>query len=88
MGMTGNSRPASGAEHHMAHYWETAALAAGREHPLHGNSVGVATRVIAEIYRTLGSLVPAGVNPPDPALIRDLLDGAGYGAGRGSYNFV
>lgn len=79
MGMTGNSRPASGAEHHMAHYWETAALAAGREHPLHGNSVGVATRVIAELYRRLGSLVPAGVNPPDPAVIRDLLRGAGYG---------
>mgnify|MGYP002230374967 CR=1 FL=1 len=33
MGMVGNSRPASGAEHHFAHTWEVDALARGEEHP-------------------------------------------------------
>jgi len=81
MGMVGNSRPASGAEHHMAHYWETTALSAGRPHPLHGNSVGVATLMVAELYRMMGDRVPSGVNPPDPDSIRGLLAKAGYGQG-------
>lgn len=81
MGMVGNSRPASGAEHHTAHYWETTALAAGRVHPLHGNSVGAATLVIAELYRMLADKISAGVRPPDPDTIRSLLGGAGYGQG-------
>ncbi len=81
MGMVGNSRPASGAEHHMSHFWETTALAAGRPHPLHGNSVGSATLVIAEMYRFLGDRVPAGVEPPKPETVSALLAGAGYGQG-------
>ena len=36
MNMMGNSRPASGAEHHLAHYWEMRALWEGREPQSHG----------------------------------------------------
>lgn len=46
MGMVGNSRPASGAEHHLSHYWEIDAISKGTEHPLHGNSVGVGTQLL------------------------------------------
>src|SRR5690606_37660380 len=45
IGFIGYSRPASGAEHHLAHYWEIAALRNNQPHPLHGNSVGAATLV-------------------------------------------
>lgn len=48
--MAGNSRPASGAEHHLSHYWEMKSLREGRSEPLHGVKVGVATVLSAELY--------------------------------------
>lgn len=48
--MVGNSRPASGSEHHFAHYWEVRALKEGLAVPLHGQKVGVAAVLIAELY--------------------------------------
>jgi glycerol-1-phosphate dehydrogenase [NAD(P)+] len=39
MSYVGNSRPASGSEHHLAHYWEMMFLQAGQEEPLHGTKV-------------------------------------------------
>ena len=51
MGLVGISRPASGCEHHMAHFWELDALKKGIEHPLHGNSVGVGSIVACEAYQ-------------------------------------
>lgn len=77
MGMVGNSRPASGAEHHLAHYWEMDALKKGEEHPLHGNAVGAATVVSAAIYEMLAPGLPAGYNPPKPAEITAILRAAG-----------
>ncbi|HHV54655.1 MAG TPA: sn-glycerol-1-phosphate dehydrogenase [Firmicutes bacterium] len=49
----GNSRPASGAEHHLAHYWEMMFAQRGKEGPLHGAMVGVATSLVAELYHKL-----------------------------------
>ena len=51
MGLVGISRPASGCEHHMAHFWELDALKKGTEHPLHGNSVGVGSIVACRAYQ-------------------------------------
>lgn len=48
-----HSRPASGGEHHLSHYWEMAFLREGRRQILHGAKVGVATAIIAETYRAL-----------------------------------
>ncbi len=73
MGMFGNSRPASGAEHHFAHYWDEDAISRGVEHPLHGNSVGVGTVVAAEQYRIIKDKVPEGVDMPDPEEVTSLL---------------
>ncbi len=58
MGMLefGNSRPASGAEHHCSHYWEMKLLREGRPALLHGAKVGVATTLIAAHYARLRTL--------------------------------
>ena len=52
----GNSRPASGAEHHLAHFWEMRAGLTGKTHHLHGIEVGVAGTYIAELYHRVFSL--------------------------------
>lgn len=77
MGMVGNSRPASGAEHHFAHTWEVDALARGEEHPLHGNSVGAAAVVSASLYELAADLLPQGFQRPDKARILQCLEAAG-----------
>ncbi len=77
IGLAKDSRPASGAEHHLAHYWETEALARGVEHPLHGNSVGVGTVVISYIYKMVGRKYNIDIETPDPMVIRGLLKAAG-----------
>ncbi len=52
----GNSRPASGLEHHIAHYIEIKALMDGKIPPFHGSSVGVAEVIASEIYHKIFSL--------------------------------
>ncbi|WP_134685807.1 sn-glycerol-1-phosphate dehydrogenase [Brevibacillus migulae] len=49
----GHSRPASGAEHHLSHYWEQAFLETGVPQVLHGEKVAVATVMIADLYKRL-----------------------------------
>ena len=77
MQMVGNSRPASGAEHHMAHYWEMDALARGEEHPLHGNAVGVAAVLSASLYQLAADQLPPGFPLPDKQRLLSLLKQAG-----------
>lgn len=77
MGLVGNSRPASGAEHHFAHTWEVDALSRGEEHPLHGNAVGVAAVVSASLYELAASQLPGGFQRPDKARILQCLEAAG-----------
>jgi glycerol-1-phosphate dehydrogenase [NAD(P)+] len=77
MGLTGTSRPASGAEHHLAHFWEMEALAKGEQHPLHGNSVGVGTVVISSVYEQVASRIPMKVQFPKPDYVIELLGKAG-----------
>jgi len=50
MAKAGSSRPASGAEHHMAHYWEMRFIWENRPPLLHGLKVGFATLWIADLY--------------------------------------
>lgn len=74
MGLVGISRPASGSEHHLAHFWELDALARGIEHPLHGNSVGVGSIITSEAYRIMSEKFeePKEANPPSPDLLREI----------------
>ena len=55
MVIAGNSRPASGAEHHMSHFLEMDFLRRGRRIPLHGVKVGLGTMVSLYLYKTLRS---------------------------------
>lgn len=77
MGMVGVSRPASGAEHQMAHYWEMDALRRGEEHPLHGNAVGVGTVLAASLYEMAVEYLPQGFAAPDKGQILACLQAAG-----------
>lgn len=46
----GRSHPASGAEHHLSHYWEMEFLKRGNRALLHGAKVGVACAEISGLY--------------------------------------
>jgi glycerol-1-phosphate dehydrogenase [NAD(P)+] len=56
MVLNGNSRPASGAEHHLSHFWEMKLLQEGRPAVLHGAKVGIGTLHIARQYEQIRGL--------------------------------
>ncbi len=64
IGLAGVSRPASGTEHQLAHYWEIKAVENGDDHALHGNAVGVGTVVTAMLYELASAILPEGINYP------------------------
>ena len=49
----GNSRPASGSEHHLSHYWEMKFQAEGKKPILHGIKVGIGMIAVTKMYETL-----------------------------------
>ncbi|GAF11018.1 LOW QUALITY PROTEIN: glycerol-1-phosphate dehydrogenase [Bacillus sp. JCM 19045] len=51
MALFGYSHPASGAEHHLSHYWEMKALEKEEKQLLHGAKVGRSTLVITQFYK-------------------------------------
>lgn len=53
MSFVGNSRPASGSEHHLSHYWEMMFLFQGRKPVLHGTKVGIGTVTADYLYGQL-----------------------------------
>lgn len=59
MQMTGHSRPASGAEHHMAHFWEMAVINEETE-AYHGEKVGVGLMLAASIYHAAAERMKTG----------------------------
>lgn len=66
MDFSGNSRPASGAEHHQSHYWEMQFLFDGIPAVLHGTKVGIGTVLMLELYNAL-----AEMEKPDFGEIRE-----------------
>ena len=86
MGLIGVSRPASGAEHMLSHYWEMEFIARKKYPELHGIKVGIATPIIAEIFEIMGDeiqdaakklegllkTVGAPVSPKEIGIDRDL----------------
>jgi len=77
MGLVGVSRPASGTEHQLAHYWEVRAIEAGIDHALHGNAVGTATIVTSMVYELADSFLPEGIPYPSTAYVKGLLEKTG-----------
>jgi len=51
--LQGNSRPASGAEHVISHFWEMKLAREGRPPVFHGAKVGLATILVARYYEQL-----------------------------------
>ncbi|WP_181956668.1 sn-glycerol-1-phosphate dehydrogenase [Paenibacillus piri] len=49
----GQSHPASGAEHHLSHYWEMEYIRLGKRQLLHGAKVGAACVEIARLYHRI-----------------------------------
>jgi glycerol-1-phosphate dehydrogenase [NAD(P)+] len=52
----GETRPASGSEHHLSHFWEMKLLQESRPAILHGAKVGVGTIFAARRYEVVRSL--------------------------------
>lgn len=59
MQMCGNSRPASGAEHHFSHLWEMGALCPPPD-ALHGEKVGVGLCIASALYHKAADFLQAG----------------------------
>ena len=87
MAMCGNSRPASGSEHHQSHYLEMDFARRGEEIPAHGIKVGIGTLVSLYLYEYIRqNRVPCRNAEAVYALcdtlprwqdVRDLLEGLG-----------
>lgn len=58
MSLYGNSRPASGCEHHLSHYWEMMFEQAGERPVPHGTQVGVGTVLILKLVEALRAKGP------------------------------
>ena len=67
MKLADSSRPASGAEHAVSHYWECHKLSRGQWPDFHGKKVGVATLLMNRIYRNVAARVETVA--PKPAAI-------------------
>jgi glycerol-1-phosphate dehydrogenase [NAD(P)+] len=68
--MVGTSRPASGCEHQVSHFWDLQAASGRRPHEPHGLQVGYATQFAMRLQRhAFGGGVPALVPPRPP--VRD-----------------
>lgn len=59
MQMTGHSRPASGAEHLMAHFWEMAVINEEID-AYHGEKVGVGLILVSDIYHRAAAYLKEG----------------------------
>lgn len=55
MSFAGSSRPASGSEHHLSHFWEMMFLLDGKAAVLHGTKVGIASAVISRLSAKLSA---------------------------------
>lgn len=61
MALVNISRPASGGEHMLSHYWEMDYVERGLNPNHHGIQVGVATPVLARFFEEMADIMPEGV---------------------------
>ncbi len=59
MSLYGDSRPASGTEHHMSHYWEMRFIIEGKTPVLHGIKVGITTICALRMWKSLPAQLTA-----------------------------
>jgi glycerol-1-phosphate dehydrogenase [NAD(P)+] len=63
--VVGNSRPASGSEHNLSHFWEMMVLLKNRPEHFHGKKVGVGTGVMAKFYEKFFARDPFQIDLDD-----------------------
>ena len=63
MSFTKTSRPGSGTEHILAHFWECMELLEGKTPNYHGVDVGVATLMVLQYYEKLAQLRQVTAHP-------------------------
>lgn len=77
MGLAGVTRPASGCEHHIAHFCDIDAVAHGRDYPLHGATVGVAELAMLRFYEFARRDGLTNLETPPADTVRELLKKVG-----------
>ena len=71
LSFVGNSRPASGSEHHLSHFFEITGIINGRDYFPHGIDVAYSTIITAQLReKLLQSKFPSKLYRPDPAQYR------------------
>lgn len=73
MGLAQVTRPASGCEHHIAHYCDIDAVANGRDYPLHGATVGVAEIAMLRFYELARRDGLTDIETPSVAEVKRLM---------------
>jgi len=58
MSIYGDSRPASGTEHHLSHFWEMRLYAEGKKPAFHGIKVGIAAVTVLAMWKKLAGSAP------------------------------
>ena len=71
MAECGNSRPASGSEHHMSHFLEMDFVRRGERIPMHGLKVAIGTLISMELYKFIKK---SGVEIPQKNRVYELID--------------
>jgi HAD superfamily hydrolase (TIGR01450 family) len=83
MSLYGDSRPASGTEHHLAHYWEMRFLKEGKRHVSHGLKVGLAAVTALALWKSLPpgetrqEILDIAESLPSPEKLSSILAAAG-----------
>ncbi len=77
MSLSKVTRPASGAEHHMTHCFDIDKIQRGLEYPLHGNTVGMCSIVVARFYQMARADGYVPYDVPSPEYIRGLIERIG-----------
>lgn len=72
MSYIGNSRPASGSEHHLSHYWEMMALLDGKKIQLHGTKVAIGTIICLQLYKFVRESIETETQKMNPTPIFDI----------------
>lgn len=73
MSYVGNSRPASGSEHHLSHFWELNFMVRNKPPVLHGIKVGIGTLETVRLYNKLLDVVDNESGFPDFAQAEQML---------------
>ena len=77
MGLAGVTRPASGCEHHMAHYCDLDLIKRGLDYPLHGNTVGICAMAMLRFYEFAREDGLTGLQTPPAEAVRDMIAAIG-----------